>query len=112
MNLSLGIPLSIWYDWHDDGADPKDPEAHFGTVTWAYQPKPAYHEIQRLVAALKGKRFTRRLPSDPADYLLVFSNGPEQALAAWTTGPAHTISLPSGQSLALTSTPVYQTYQP
>src|SRR5262249_598366 len=31
-NLANNIPLSIWYDWHDDGPDPSDPEHHFGTV--------------------------------------------------------------------------------
>src|SRR5206468_6291427 len=49
-NLSQEIPLSIWYDWHDDGEDPKEPEHHFGTVRHAYhdgrdpcyEPKPAY----------------------------------------------------------------------
>jgi hypothetical protein len=60
-NLSLGIPLSIWYDWHDDGPDPKEPEHHFGTVTLDYQPKPAYRAMQRLVAALGGMRFVKRL---------------------------------------------------
>ena len=31
-NLANGVPLSIWYDWHDDGRDPNEPEHHFGTV--------------------------------------------------------------------------------
>ena len=31
-NLAEGIRLSIWYDWHDDGTDPKNGEHHFGTV--------------------------------------------------------------------------------
>ena len=32
VNLANDVPLSIWYDWHDDGTDPKEPEHHFGTV--------------------------------------------------------------------------------
>ena len=32
VNLAQDVPLSIWYDWHDDGQDAKEPEHHFGTV--------------------------------------------------------------------------------
>lgn len=45
------VPLSIWYDWHDDGQDPKEKEHNFGTVTWDYQPKPAYLAAQTLICA-------------------------------------------------------------
>ena len=31
-NAANGIPLSIWYDWRDDGLDPKEAEHHFGLV--------------------------------------------------------------------------------
>ena len=43
--------MSIWYDWHDDGRDPKEAEHHFGTVhndlyrkgrEPVYDPKPSY----------------------------------------------------------------------
>jgi hypothetical protein len=107
-NLSLGIPLSIWYDWHDDGPDPTEPEHHFGTVALDYREKPAYQEMRRLVTALKGKRFARRLPSDPDDYLLVFSEGAgDSTLAAWTTGSPHEVSPATGLVISLTGTPAY-----
>src|SRR5204863_7116651 len=35
-NVANGIPISIWYDWRDDGTDPKEPEHHFGLVRNAY----------------------------------------------------------------------------
>ena len=38
-NLTAGVPVSIWYDWHDDGKDPDEKEHNFGTVTWDYRPK-------------------------------------------------------------------------
>ena len=31
-NLSNDVALSIWYDWRDDGPDPKNLEHHFGLV--------------------------------------------------------------------------------
>jgi len=49
-NIASGIPLSIWYDWRDDGDTPEDPEHRFGLVHRQYHPgrdpvydaKPAY----------------------------------------------------------------------
>ncbi len=53
-NISAGIPITIWYDWRDDGDDPGNSEHHFGLVhrayhtgrTPVYDPKPAYEAIK------------------------------------------------------------------
>ena len=98
-NLANGVPLSIWYDWHDDGLDPKDPECHFGTVRHAYspgktpvyEPKPAYLAAQTLTRLLQGYRFQKRLPAGtPHDYVMAFAGekGHDVRLVAWTTGDA------------------------
>ena len=133
-NLAQGIPVSIWYDWRDDGTDPVDPEHHFGTVENAYlggqspvyKPKPAYLAAQKLTTELAGLSFNKRLLLDDAgqDYLLLFSSPDHQKikLAAWTTGSPHAITLPFspgeflvgkdmtvGPQIALTDTPVYLT---
>ena len=93
-NLANEVPLSIWYDWHDDGDNHDEAERHFGTVRYPYSPqrspvyapKPAYLAAQTLTTALAGFRFQERLPTGQADdYLLRFSNGKAFALAAWTT---------------------------
>jgi hypothetical protein len=101
-NLLNGVTLSIWYDWHDDGQDPKDSEQNFGTVTWDYQPKPAYLAAQTLIRELRGFRFVRRpsLPSND-DYAALFTNGSAQKLAVWTTGPAHRVTFPADISAAM-----------
>jgi hypothetical protein len=92
-NLSEGIPLSIWYDWHDDGPDPKEPEHHFGTVRYEYHegkdlvyaPKPAYLAARTLTTALEGFHFVRRVDvGAPDDYVLRFENGDKVRLVAWT----------------------------
>jgi len=106
-NLSLGIPLSIWYDWHDDGPDPKDSEHHFGTVTLDYKFKPAYRAMQRLVRALRGKRLVKRLRSAPDDYLLLFSDGARFTVAAWTSAGQHELELVPGRKISLTGDPRY-----
>jgi hypothetical protein len=106
-NLMAGIPLSIWYDWHDDGPDPNEREHHFGTVTFGYRAKPAYLAMKRLVRALGGMHFVRRLDSPPDDYLLLFSDGRRATLAAWTTGEAHEAEPISGAKVMLDAAPRY-----
>lgn len=116
-NVANGIPISIWYDWRDDGVDPNDPEHHFGLVHnayqtnkslptglaagWAveqvYQPKPAYLAAKTLAETLLGYKFQQRLPiGDDSDYVLVFVNGQGLRIAAWTTSPgARRLVIPS-----------------
>lgn len=106
INLSNNIPLSIWYDWHDDGADPKEGEHHFGTVSYpyhagrnpVYDPKPAYRAAKTLTRTLNGYQFYKRIASArPDDYILLFSKGKTLRLVAWTTGEPHTITLTAGK---------------
>lgn len=108
-NLAEGVRLSIWYDWHDDGLDPKDGEHHFGTVHNDYAPKPAFLAAQRLTHALGGYRFVKRLPlASDQDYLLLFARGVSVKLAFWTTGNSHAASLAGSRRLALTGSPQYE----
>jgi hypothetical protein len=95
-NLANGIPLSIWYDWRDDGPDPGEPEHHFGLVheeykgasASAYEPKRAFLAAKTLTTVLKGFRFQQRLDvGGPDDYVLVFVSGDESRIVAWTASP-------------------------
>lgn len=67
-NLAAGVPMSIWYDWRDDGQDPVEIEHHFGTVAFDRTPKPAYTAIAALSRALEGRRFVRGLPDGRSLY--------------------------------------------
>ena len=107
INLSLGIPVSIWYDWHDDGPDPKEPEHHFGTVTQDYTPKPSYKAMQTLYKALNGMHFVKRMKSGSKDYIMLFSDGKRHTIAAWTIGDNHSIKLIPGKTIELTGDPQY-----
>lgn len=95
-NIVSGVPLSIWYDWHDDGPDPREPEHHFGTVLHPYKadaspvydPKPAYLAAQTLASYLRGYRLSKRLVVGGNEhFVLVFRKGKDVRLAAWTTVP-------------------------
>jgi hypothetical protein len=58
VNQANGIPLSIWYDWHDDGTNPQEGEHRFGIVQHeyhagrdlVYDPKPAYEVVRALTS--------------------------------------------------------------
>jgi polysaccharide biosynthesis protein PslG len=105
VNLANGVPISIWYDWHDDGTEPSEPEHHFGTVRFPYhadrQPvydaKPAYLAVQTLTGGLAGYCFKERVRagSPENDYVLAFAKGDRTCLAAWTTSPEpHAVLIP------------------
>jgi hypothetical protein len=59
-NIAAGIPLSIWYDWRDDGDDPANSEHRYGLVRRpyhpgrnpVYDPKPAYEAMKAFAARL------------------------------------------------------------
>lgn len=112
-NLANGVPLSIWYDWRDDGPDAREPEHHFGLVrhrhypgrTPIYDQKPAYLAAGTLNDFLNGYTFEKRLPAgSDTDYLLLFTNGNDYRIAAWTSAPvAHRINVPEIKG-ALTAT--------
>ena len=94
------IPLSIWYDWMDDGTDPGEREHNFGTVTHELKPKPSYLSVQVMNKQLDGFTLQKRIKlADENDYVLEFRNEKnEYRLAAWTTGDKHIIKLSYGQS--------------
>jgi len=94
-NLLKGIPISIWYDWKNDGEDPNENEHNFGTVTHDLKPKPAYRAFQIFTRELRGYKIDKRLSTEKADdYLVLFQDdGGNQKLACWTTGAEHEISV-------------------
>jgi hypothetical protein len=107
-NVACGVPISIWYDWHDDGTDPKEPEHHFGTTHSpyradqdpVYEPKPAYVALKTLSGALDGCKFEKRIDlGNEADWALLFRKGDEERLAVWTTSGDHsaTVAAPAGK---------------
>ena len=102
-NLANDIALSIWYEWHDGGVDPREAEHHFGTVSNTYyegrdpvyDPKPAYLAARTLTTFFSGYRFQKRLNLGSADdYVFVFQKGSDLRYAAWTTSGAHNILIP------------------
>ena len=99
-----GIPITIWYDWHNDSASPTDGESNYGTVRYeyhagadpVYQPKPAYDAARTYFHQLIGTHFVGRVKSDlPDDYILRFTGPPGTCIVAWTAAKdPHEVKIP------------------
>jgi hypothetical protein len=107
-NVLSGVPLTIWYDWRDDGINPSNPEHNFGIVRHdyhagvadVYDRKPAYDAAQTYSSQLVGFQFTKRLSTkSEGDFVLSFAKNGEECFVAWTADWAShevTISVPDG----------------
>ncbi len=91
--MVYGIPLSIWYDWKNDGPDPDEWEHNFGTVTPDLDPKPAYAAIKTLNEQLGNFTFLKRIEiKNPNDFVLLFRDDKGNGkIAAWTTEVPHNV---------------------
>ncbi|MGC9942783.1 MAG: cellulase family glycosylhydrolase [Verrucomicrobiota bacterium] len=99
-NSLSGVPISIWYDWKNDGDDPRENEHNFGTVRPDLTPKPAYAAIKTLTQQLAGFSIQNRYGLwDTNDFILVLTNAASATkLAAWTLREPHFLSLPIATS--------------
>jgi len=101
MNLYQNIPVSIWYDWKDDGSNPNEREHHFGTATYDAKPKQAYLAAKTLSSTLNGYTVQKRLDlGKQSDFALMLQSGKKEAIAFWTTLQEHKVTLPIGPANA------------
>ncbi len=88
-NLASGVNVSIFYDWRDDGDNPRDREHRFGTVRRNLEPKPSFLAAQKLIRALRGYTVRQRLlGSSPSDWKLLFEqaeNPQRLMMVEWST---------------------------
>jgi hypothetical protein len=95
INLHQGIPVSIWYDWKNDGTNPNEREHNFGTVGHDLDPKSAYLAVKVLSSTLAGYSIDRKLDlGSEEDFAFRLTNGQDEAIAFWTLGTRHTVTLP------------------
>jgi len=95
INSYQNAPVSIWYDWKNDGTDPNEREHQFGTVKHDLNPKAAYLAAKVLSSTLKGYSIEQKLDlGNENDFAFMLTNGNRQAVAFWTLGPKHNVTLP------------------
>jgi hypothetical protein len=98
LNLLSHVPVSIIYDWQDDGPSPNDKEANFGLLDYPGAPKPVYHALRRLVRELEGLHFLGRVETPGSrSVVLAFgtSAGPTK-LVAWSDAAPLDMVVPAG----------------
>lgn len=100
INMYQGIPVSIWYDWKNDGTNPDEREHNFGTVTHDLRPKAAYLVARTLSETLAGYSVDKRIDlQSENDFTFKLTNNKSKAIALWTTTNEHGVRLaiPSGK---------------
>lgn len=109
-NLYSGAPLSIWYDWKNDGLLTTIGR-HRGLVDYYLQPKPSYIAATVLTREFYGYHISGRYDDGNAsDVILILKDpGDSVKVAAWTTGGAHQVTLSlSSLSLSGSANKVYR----
>jgi hypothetical protein len=98
LDRMAGIPLSIIYDWWDDGPDPSQKEASFGLVDHWGHPKPVHAALSRIASALRGLEYRGRLLTyRGSEFLLAFgdSDRPVSIVIGWNAdAPGSTLIAP------------------
>ena len=94
-NLLCGLPVSIWYDWKNDGENPEDFEQNCGIVTYDLNPKLAFKAINTLNRQLGDLYLAHRIETEsPDDYILLFvSSKGVFRICAWTLNTPHSVSI-------------------
>ena len=87
-NLAAGVNLSLFYDWRDDGDDPREREHRFGTVRRDLMPKPSFEAARTLSAALDGFTFRHRLRMPARTTGGSCSSGATPLASPWSPGAA------------------------
>ncbi len=95
INSYQNIPVSIWYDWKNDGTDINEREHQFGTVKHDMNPKAAYLAVKVLSSTLAGYSISEKIDlGNEKDFAFKLTNGNREAVAFWTLGPRHNVTLP------------------
>lgn len=95
INSYQKIPVSIWYDWKNDGTDSNEREHQFGTVKHDLNPKAAYLAVKVLSSTLAGYSISEKIDlGNENDFAFKLTNGDSEAVAFWTLDPRHNVTLP------------------
>jgi polysaccharide biosynthesis protein PslG len=87
LNAEANVPISIWYDWRDDGDNADDPQHRFGVVRRDLSRKPAWQAMQTMTSKLRGARLGCRLSPARAGFTaLAFGAAGNTQVVAWRAG--------------------------
>lgn len=89
------VPVSIWYDWKDDGVNPNNGEYNFGLRKNNLDSKPDYVSLKVLTKFLSGYKFESKIDlGNQNDYVLKFSSkAGDKVIVYWTVSSPHQFDL-------------------
>ena len=85
--LASGLVEKVfWYDFRDDGSDPKEEQQNFGLLRRDWSPKPSYEAFRLMAQTLEGFEPNGRFELGADVVCLRFRRGAEERYAVWSSG--------------------------
>ena len=85
---TVGLPLAVWYDLRDDGADPANQEHNYGLLDSSGNEKPAMKAIRTLMSVISGRKYAGMIAEPPEGIHAMRMDGPtDTILIVWTDQP-------------------------
>jgi hypothetical protein len=90
----LALPLAIWYDLHDDGDDPRNPEHNYGLLDKNGADKPAMAAIRRLAQLAASHRYTGAVGNLPDGlHVMRLESALDRTFVVWNDQPDAAVTL-------------------
>ncbi len=84
LSAAAGSPVTIYYDWKDDGSNGNNIDHRFGIVRQNLKLKPSYDAARLCTKAFKGCTFYKRMvKSDPLDWIIIGVGEGKMVRASW-----------------------------
>ncbi len=87
LNAAAKVPISIFYDWRDDGPSDDENEHRFGVIRQNSEPKPSFSAAQRWLEMMGKWRVARRLEDDKGRVTLLLESKTSDALSTLSWDP-------------------------
>lgn len=87
LNAAARVPISILYDWRDDGPSVDENEHRFGVVRQNFEPKPSFSAAQRWLEMMGKWRVARRLEDDKSRVTLLLESKTSEAVSFLSWDP-------------------------
>lgn len=83
-NYFYEIPLSIWYDWRNDGTNFLDKEHNFGILISNGKPKPAFFSFKNMSDHLSGLKFESKEKKDDVYKMTFLDSTANKTVVLWS----------------------------
>ncbi len=85
---AVGLPLAVWYDLRDDGANATNPEQNYGLLDSSGNEKPAMNAVRTLMRAVGSRKYAGMIREAPAGiHAMQFDGSTDTMLIVWTDQP-------------------------